>query len=272
MSNGTVCDEIADGIYRVSTYVADLASPAGMTVNQFLVLAENPLLFHTGFRSLWPAVADTIARIVPLDRLHWISFGHVEADECGAMNHLLAAAPHATVAFGSLGCALSVRDLAERPPHAVADGDALDLGGRRVRFVATPHVPHNWESQVLYEETTGTLLCGDLFTQAGACHALGEDLVARALNTEQVLGSATRGPAVPAALRQLARLEPRTLAVMHGSSYSGDGGSALRELASGWEQGFGIAGPSTAESQGAGSTAQTNARDRISRGRKGTSW
>jgi flavorubredoxin len=238
MHNGSTCEEIADGIYRVSTYLAGLAGPAGLTVNQFLVLADEPLLFHTGFQSLWPDLAGAISRVLPIDRLRWISFGHVEADECAAMNRLLGVAPRATVAFGSLGCALSLHDLADRPVRPVADGQALDLGGRRVRFLPTPHVPHNWEAQVLYEETTGTLLCGDLFTQVGRCPALGNELVTRALEAEAVLRYASRGPAVPATLRALAELEPRTLAVMHGSSYSGDGGAHLRELAVGWYERF----------------------------------
>jgi flavorubredoxin len=235
----TVCDEIADGIYRISTHVADLVAPSGLTVNQFLVLADRPFLFHTGFRQLWPQVAGAIARIVPVERLRWISFGHVEADECGAIDGLLAAAPEAHVAFGSLGCAFSLRDLIDRPAHAIGDGGALDLGGRRVRFLATPHAPHNWEAQVVYEETTRTLLCGDLFMQAGECCAVADDVVTRALETEQMLGSATRGPTMPATLRRIAQLEPQTLAVMHGASYSGDGGTALRTFASAWEEHFG---------------------------------
>jgi flavorubredoxin len=235
----TRCDEIADGIYRISTYLGEGAQPVGFTVNQFLVLAEEPLLFHTGHRAQWPAIAAAIGRVMPIDRLRWISFGHVEGDECGATNELLRAAPRATVAFGLLGCQLSLRDLCDRPPRPVADGETLDLGGRRVRFLTTPHVPHNWEAQVLYEETTGTLLCGDLFTQAGPCRALDDDIVARTIDTEQTLCSTPRGRAVPTTLRRLARLEPRALAVMHGSSYSGDGGAALRDLATAWEQRLG---------------------------------
>lgn len=239
MIDAPTCDEIADGIYRLSTFVADLGPPAGMTVNQFLVLAEEPLLFHTGFRSMAAAVAAAVDRVVPLDRLRWISFGHVEADECGGMNALLGAAPNATVAFGALGCAVSIRDLADRPPHAVTDGDALDLGGRRVRFVATPHVPHNWEAQVLYEETTRTLLCGDLFTQAGRSRAIDDDVVTAALETQATLASAAPGPAVPAVLHRLTELAPETLATMHGASFVGDGASALDAFATGWEARFG---------------------------------
>jgi flavorubredoxin len=237
-------DEIADGIYRLSAHLADVAPPFGLTVNQFLVMAEDPLLFHTGLRATFPGMAETLARVVPLDELRWVSFGHVEADECGALNLLLAAAPHAQPAFGGLGRVMSVDDFADRLPHRLDPGDALDLGGRRVVAVATPHAPHNTEAQVLYEETTGTLLCGDLFTQAGRGPAVtGGDLVGAALDTEALLRCAPPGPAVPRALRRLAELEPRALAVMHGSSFEGDAAAALLDLALGWEQRFDPASP-----------------------------
>jgi flavorubredoxin len=238
MHTGSTCEEIADGIYRLSTYLPDLAEPEGLTVNQFLVLADEPLLFHTGFRTLWPEVAGAISRVVPVACLRWVSFGHAEADECGAVNRLLGVAPRARVAFGSRGCDLALRDLVDGIVLPVAAGGALDLGGRRVRFLPTPHVPHNWESQVLYEETTRTLMCGDLFTQAGVRPALADDLVARTLETEARLQYATRGHVVPTTLRALAALEPRTLAVMHGASYSGDGAAELLALAAGWEDRF----------------------------------
>ena len=154
--------EISSGIYRLSTYVAD-AAPGGFTFNQFLVDADEPLLFHTGPRRMFPLVSQAIERIMPLARLRWITFGHVESDECGAMNAFLAAAPRAEVAHGALGCMVSLDDLCDRPPRPLADGEVIDLGGRRMRHIDTPHVPHGWEARVLFEETTGTLLCGDLF-------------------------------------------------------------------------------------------------------------
>ena len=243
----TRLDEISDGIYRLSTYLPDLAPPFGLTVNQFLVLADDPLLFHTGLRSTFPAMAEAMTRVLPLDELRWISFGHVEADECGALNHLLAAAPHAEVVFSSVGCVQSVDDLADRRPRRLEPGEALDVGGRRLVAVATPHAPHNTEAQVLYEETTGTLLCGDLFTQAGRAPALtGGDIVGAALDSEALLRSAPPGPAVPRALRRLAALEPETLAVMHGSSYEGGAATALRDLADAWERRFDPAAPGPA--------------------------
>lgn len=236
----THLDEIADGIYRISTYLPDVASPLGYTVNQFLVMAEEPLLFHTGMRATFHDVAAAVARVLPLPSLRWLSFGHVEADECGAMNLWLAVSLEAQVAFGARGCAVSVDDMADRPPRRLLPGEALDLGGRRLVVIPTPHAPHCGEAQVLYEQTTRTLLCGDLFTQSGQGRAVtNSDLVEAALDTEELLVTAPPGPAVPDALRQLAVYEPRTLATMHGSSFDGDGGQALRDLADGWEARFG---------------------------------
>ena len=167
----TTVDEINDGIYRLSTYVPE----ADFMFNQFVIDAEEPLLFHCGPRQLFPLVSEALARIVPLERLRWITFGHVESDECGSMNEWLAAAPRAEVAHTGVGCMVSVNDLADRPPRAVADGEVIDLGGKRVRHLDTPHVPHGWDAHLLFEETTGTLLCGDLFTATGKSPALTED-------------------------------------------------------------------------------------------------
>ena len=166
----TKIDEIADGIYRLSTFVPEIAPPGGFTFNQFLIEADDPLLFHCGLRALFPSVSTTAGRLVALTRLRWITFGHLEADECGSMNQWLAAAPRAEVAHGAVGCMVSLNDLADRPPRALADGAVLDLEGKRVRHIDTPHVPHGWDARLLYEETTGTLLCGE-----GALHALADD-------------------------------------------------------------------------------------------------
>ncbi|WP_280419982.1 MBL fold metallo-hydrolase [Nocardia carnea] len=232
----TRTDEIADGIYRFSTYVPEVG-PSGFTFNQFFVDAEEPLLFHTGLRALFPAVSAAVARIRPVEQLRWITFGHVEADECGAMNLFLAAAPNAEVAHGEVGCLVSIDDLADRPPRRLADGEVIDLGGRRIRHLDTPHAPHNWEARVLYEETTGVLFCGDLMTQLGDGPALTDaDLVGPATVAEDVFHATSIGPAVPAALNRLAALEPVTLAVMHGSSYTGDCSNALRDLATVYQE------------------------------------
>ncbi|HEY8527334.1 MAG TPA: MBL fold metallo-hydrolase [Acidimicrobiales bacterium] len=237
----TRLDEIADGIHRISRHLPEGAvqAPGGLTVSQFLVLAEEPLLFHAGLRSGFPDLVTKLRRLLPLARLRWLSFGHVEADECGALNLMLAAAPFAEVAVVEAGPPGSVQDLADRTPRLLAPGEVLDLGGRRVVPVPTPHAPHNREAQVLFEETTGTLLCGDLFTQLARGPAVTTgDVVGAALDAETACPTAAPGPAVPAALRALAPLRPRTLATMHGSAYEGDGAAALTALADGWEARF----------------------------------
>lgn len=227
----TRTDEIADGIYRFSTFVPEV-TPDGFTFNQFLIRADQPLLFHTGPRAMYPLVSQAVARVVPLDRLRWIAFGHVESDECGSMNQWLSAAPRAVVAHGATGVMVSLNDLCDRPPRALADGEVLDLGGKRVRHIDTPHVPHNWEARVVYEETTRTLLCGDLFTHTGDGPAVTEgDIVQPARAAEEMFRATACAPATGATIRRLAELEPSTLAIMHGSSYRGDCARALRDLA-----------------------------------------
>ena len=232
--------EIADGIYRLSTYVPEVAAPAGFTFNQFLIDADEPLLFHAGHRQMFPLLSEAVARIRPVEDLRWITFGHVEADECGAMNQWLAAAPHSTVAHGITGVLVSLNDLADRPPRALADGEVLDLGGKRVRHLDTPHVPHNWEARMLYEETTGTLLCGDLFTHVGNGPALtSDDIVGPAMEAEAIFTDmSAMPPSLTVTLERLAELAPTTLALMHGSSYSGDGAAALRALAAAYDERF----------------------------------
>jgi flavorubredoxin len=232
----TRIDEIADGIFRLSTFVPEVAPPAGFTFNQFLVRGDAPLLFHTGPRAMFPLVREAVGRLMPVERLRWISFGHVEADECGAMNLWLAAAPQAEVVHGQVACDVSLRDLADRAPVALDDGQVLDLGTHRLRFLATPHVPHGWDAGVLHDETTGTLLCGDLFTHVGDGPALTErDILGPALAAERMFGASSLGPATVPTLQRLSRLAPRTLALMHGSSWRGDGAAALTALAEGYE-------------------------------------
>ena len=230
-----VIDEIADGIYRIATFIPEV-SPEGFTFNQFLIAADEPLLFHTGMRGLFPLVAEAVATVVPVESLRWITFGHVEADECGAMNMWLAAAPASTVAHGALGCDVSLNDLCDRPPRALADGEVIDLGGKRVRQISTPHVPHGWEAQVLFEETTGTLLCGDLFSQVGAGKPLTtDDVVGPAIAAEEMFHESTLAPQTATIMRALGDLRPTTLAIMHGSSFTGDGRQALYDLADRYE-------------------------------------
>ena len=159
--------EIASGIYRISTPVPVDFDTAGFTFNQYLVVDDDPLLFHTGSRGLFPEVRDAVARVLPVERLRWIGFSHVEADECGALNHWLAAAPHAAPLCGQVAAMVSIGDLADRPPRVLADGETLALGTRRVTWLDAPHVPHGWDCGFLHEAHTRTLLCGDLFTQGG---------------------------------------------------------------------------------------------------------
>jgi flavorubredoxin len=233
----TKVDEIAEGIYRISTLVPEVAAPAGFTFNQFLVDAEQPLLFHTGPRAMFPLVSEAVKRVVPVERVRWITFGHLEADESGSMNEWLAAAPQAEVAHGAVGCMVSLNDLCDRPPRALADGEVIDLGGKRVRHLDTPHVPHGWDARVLFEETTGTLLCGDLFTHIGDGPALTtDDIVEPAMEAEAMFRSTCLAPETTVVMARLADLNPRTLALMHGSSFSGDGATALHDLAAAYDE------------------------------------
>lgn len=238
----TQTTEIAPGIHRLSTHVDDIAPPAGFTFNQFLIIADEPLLFHCGPRSLFPLVSSAVATLLPLDRLRWISFGHIEADECGAMNLWLEAAPHAQVVYSPLGCSISVNDLADRPPRALGEDEVMDLGGKSVRLIPTPHVPHGWEAQMLYEETTATLFCGDVFTQVGDGEAVtAGDIVPAAIVAEDMFGATSLSPLTAPTLRRLAELAPNLLAVMHGSSFRGNGADALRRLADEYERRLNVA-------------------------------
>jgi flavorubredoxin len=234
----TKISEIADGIYRLSTYVPDIAPPAGFTFNQFLVVGDEPLMFHTGLRKMFPVNRDALSRIIPADRLRWIAFGHFEADECGAMNEWLAVAPQATPAHGQTGCMVSLNDFADRPPRVLTDGEVVHLGGgKRVRFIDTPHIPHGWDAGVLYEESTRTLLCGDLFTQLGNDCALTDgDVVGPAIAAEDMFKYSCLNPGMGATIRSLSNLAPRTLALMHGPSFTGDGAAALRALADDYDR------------------------------------
>jgi len=235
----TTVHEIADGVYRLSTCLPDVA-PGGFTMNQYLLDGDEPLLFHTGPRRMFPLVSEAAARVVDMSRLRWVSFGHVESDECGAMNEWLAAAPASRVLFNGLGCKVSLDDLADRPPQPIDDGDVRDLGGHRVRAIPTPHFPHGWEAQVLYDETTGTLLCGDVFTRTGDGPALVHDgdLIGPALAADDLFGATCLTATTATTLRTLADLEPRTLALMHGPAFAGDCAGALRDLADAYEERF----------------------------------
>ena len=234
----TTVTEIADKIYRLSTHIPQ-AGPAGFTFNQFLIDADEPLLFHTGLKRIFPLLCEAIETVLPVSRLRWITFGHYEADECGAMNEFLARAPEATIAHGQMGVILSIMDQADREPRVLNDGDVLDLGGKRVRRLETPHVPHGWDAGLLFEETTGTLFAGDLFTIAGEYPATTEsDLLERATAFERAFpGTALTAQTKPT-IERLADLRPSTLALMHNSAWHGDGGAVLRELANWYGERF----------------------------------
>jgi len=232
----TKITEVANGIYRLSTFIPQVP-PTGLTFNQFLIVGDEPLLFHTGMRGLFPLVREAVAQLMPVEKLRWISFGHYEADECGSMNDWLATAPNAEIAHGMTACGVSLNDMADRAPRMLADGEVIDLGGKRARYLDTPHVPHGWEAGLIYEETTGTLLCGDLFTQYGECDAATEsDIVGAAIASEDIANFSALNPSMGATLRKLAELKPRTLALMHGPSYTGDGGAALTALAADYDR------------------------------------
>lgn len=220
--------EVADGVHQLSTFVG---GPVGF--NQYLIAAHEPLLFHTGMRQTFPLVSAGVSKVLPAATLRWVSFGHVEADESGAMNDWLALAPHATVVQSEIGCMVSIGDLADRPPRPLADGETLDIGGHVVQWFDTPHVPHAWEAGVLYDATTKTLFCGDLFTLYGDYEATTTaDIVGPAVQAEDdAPGSLSLHPASGATIRRLAALDVETLALMHGPAFTGDCHAALIDLA-----------------------------------------
>jgi flavorubredoxin len=221
--------ETADGVYQLTTVVPG----APIAFNQYLITGDEPMLFHTGMRGLFASVSGAVSTVVPAASLRWVGFGHVEADESGSMNDWLALAPHATVVQSEIGCMVSVGDMADRPPRPLADGEHLDLGGHLTRWIDTPHVPHAWEAGLVYDETTRTLFCGDLFTRFGAFEpSTGDDIVGPAVAAEDdAPGSLSLHPASGATVRRLADLGIDTLAPMHAPAFTGDCRQALRELA-----------------------------------------
>ncbi len=220
--------EVGPGIHQLTTYLAEM----DFSLNQYLVGGDEPLLFHTGMRGLFPFVSEAAARVMPLDSVRWIGFGHVEADECGSMNNWLACAPRATVVQGSVGCMVSISDLADRPPRPLDDGEVLDIGGHRMRWIDTPHLPHGWEAGLLYDETTRTLFCGDLFSQMGCPDPMtSADIVGPAVEAEDGFPSYSLHPGSAAIVRHLAELDVDALALMHGPVFTGDCRVALCDLA-----------------------------------------
>jgi flavorubredoxin len=229
-ASGTSIDEIADDIYRISTPVS--AVPGGFSFNQYLIVDEEPLLFHTGLRHTFPLVAEAIASVIPVQRLRHVSFSHYEADECGALNEFLAAAPHAAPLCSQIAALVSIGDMADRAPRGLEDGEQVSLGRHKVRWLATPHLPHGWECGYLMEETTRTLLCGDLFTQGGANHAAvtEADILEPSEGFRAQLDYYSHTKNAGPMIERLAALQPTTLACMHGAAWRGDGQALLRAL------------------------------------------
>lgn len=226
--------EIAPDIYRISTYVPEI----NLQFNQFLVADEEPLLYHTGMRSMFPLVLEEVSRVIDPRRLRWVSFSHFESDECGALNDWLTIAPQAEPVCGVIGALVSVNDFALRPARALADNETFSTGRRRLRFLQTPHVPHCWEASLMFEETEGTLFCSDLFTHGGDVAPSTESDVVGPFRaglvadlTGPLAGAYPYTPQTEGTLGRLAELRPKTLALMHGSTFVGDGRGALFDLA-----------------------------------------
>jgi len=232
MQSGTNVHEIADGIYRVNTPVK-IAGAGEFSFNQYLIMDDQPLLFHTGPRKMFPLVREAVASLLPIERLRYIAFSHVEADECGSLNEWLRIAPQSVPLCGTVAAMVSIDDLADRAPRALADGERLSLGKHSVRWFDTPHLPHAWECGFLTEERTTTLLCGDLFTQGGAGHPpiTESDILgpSEAFRKSMDYFSYTKNARVM--FERLASTNPTTLACMHGSAWRGDGAKLLRALA-----------------------------------------
>jgi flavorubredoxin len=230
-ASGTTCDEIADGIFRISTPLPPGdGMPTGFTFNRFLIVDDAPLLYHTGPRQLFPLTQAAIASVIPVETLRYIAFSHFEGDECGALNPLLEAAPKAEPLCGGIAAMTSVGDTADRPPRAMADGETLSLGTHRVTWLDTPHLPHGWECGHLFEEETRTLFCGDLFTQFGADHppVTEDDILEPAEQARAAMDYYSHTKNGPVLLEKLAAKNPETLACMHGAAWRGDGAELIR--------------------------------------------
>lgn len=231
--SGTNVFEIAAGIYRINTPIAIPGGPDRFSFNQYLIVDEHPLLFHTGPRKMFPLVREAIERVTPVARLRYVGLSHFEADECGAMNELLAVAPDAVPLCGRIAALVSVNDAADRPARALADGETLSLGEHTLRWFDTPHMPHAWECGLMLDTSTRTFFCGDLFTQGGAGDPplTESDILAPSEAFRGQMDYYAHAPDTAAALERLAREEPATLACMHGSAWRGDGARLLRALA-----------------------------------------
>ena len=226
--------EIGDGIYRISTPVPPMpALPAGFTFNQFLIADDEPLLFHTGPRRMFPLVREAIETVIPVSSLRYLGISHFEADECGALNEFLELAPRAVPLCGAVAKMVSVDDVADREALGLGDGEKLSLGKHTVGWIDTPHLPHGWDCGYLFEQATSTLFCGDLFTQAGAEHPplIEGDILGPSEAMRGAMDYYAHTENTAGLIAKLAATEPTTLACMHGSSWSGNGSELLGQLA-----------------------------------------
>jgi flavorubredoxin len=231
--DGTRIDEITNGIYRISTPVPPSVIPGGFTFNQYLIVDDAPLLYHTGPRKMFPLVCEAIASVIPVNSLRYIGFSHYESDECGSLNDFLEAAPGAEPLCSSIAKMVTVDDIASRPALALVDGEELSLGTHTVRWIDTPHLPHAWECGHLFETTTRTLFCGDLFTQGGHEHEplTSKDILDSSEEMRSALDYFSQTRRVDELMEKLANTSPRVLACMHGAAWEGDGATLLRQLA-----------------------------------------
>ncbi|MDJ0957001.1 MAG: hypothetical protein QNI91_09100 [Arenicellales bacterium] len=230
--SGTNVNEVTEGIFRINTPVPPSVIPGGFSFNQYLLVDEQPLLFHTGPRKMFPLVSEAVSVVLPVESLCHIAFSHFEADECGSLNEWLSAAPQAQPVCGQTAALVSINDVADRPAKALADGEVLTLGQHRLRWLDAPHLPHGWETGYLFEESTHTLLCGDLFTQPGngEVPVTEGDILEPSEAFRQKMDYFSHSTNAPELLERLARTNPTTLACMHGSVWKGDGGTLLRAL------------------------------------------
>lgn len=236
--SGTNISEIAEGIFRINTPLPPSLVPGGFSFNQYLILDEEPLLFHTGPRRLFDLVREAVATVMPVERLRHVAFSHVEADECGALNEWLAVAPQAAPLCGRIAAMVSIDDMADRPPRALGDGETLSTGRRTLRWIDAPHMPHGWDCGYLMDETSGTLFCGDLFTQPGdRTPAITEgDILGPSEAYRRAMDYYSHARDGRARLERLAALRPGILACMHGSAWVGEGAALLLQLAETFER------------------------------------
>ena len=230
--SGTNVYEVAEGIYRINTPV-HFPNGNGFSYNQYLIIDDKPLLFHTGPRKMFPLVREAVESLIPVEQLRYISFSHVESDECGSLNEWLAAAPQSKPLCSTVAAMVSIADLADREPQPLAEGESINLGSHVVRWYDAPHLPHAWECGYLMEETTRTLFCGDLFTQGGTDNppVTEKDILGPSEAFRQQMDYYSHSKDERVLLEKLASTEPTTLACMHGSAWRGDGAALLRKLA-----------------------------------------